>query len=76
MSDISEKLRALTVDWNGKPMADGEPPRDGLHCKDLRDAADEIERLRFENANYRAVAGAINNDQVFADIKKEIRNAS
>lgn len=46
--DIAETLRSWTIDWNGAPMVDGEPPRDGLHCKILRDAADEIVRLRAE----------------------------
>jgi hypothetical protein len=26
-------------------MVDGEPPRDGMLCRDLRDAADELDRL-------------------------------
>lgn len=46
MIDQAAKLRTWTVDWNGALMVDGEPPRDGLHCRDLRDAAAEIERLR------------------------------
>ena len=44
--DIMERIRGWCIDWNGAPMMRGEPPRDGLHCDDLLDAADEIERLR------------------------------
>jgi hypothetical protein len=44
--DIAQQLRSWTVDWNGAPMVDGEPPREGYGCKLLRDAAAEIERLR------------------------------
>jgi hypothetical protein len=47
--DIVNKLRGWCTDWNGSQMVRGEPPRDGLHCDDLLDAADEIERLRKEN---------------------------
>jgi hypothetical protein len=46
MTDIVERLRAWCIDWNGSQMVRGEPPRDGLHCDDLLDAAAEIERLR------------------------------
>lgn len=42
---IAEKLRGWCTDWNGAPMVRGEPPRDGLHCGDLLDAASEIDRL-------------------------------
>lgn len=44
--DIALRLRSWTIDWNGQPMVRGEPPRDGLHCDDLIDAALEIENLR------------------------------
>ena len=37
---IWERLRSFTIDWNGARMVDGEPPIDGLRCKDLREAAD------------------------------------
>jgi hypothetical protein len=46
MTDIAMQLRSWTIDWNGAPMVDGEPPRDGFHCDLLRSAADEIDRLR------------------------------
>lgn len=45
MNDVLERLRGWCTDWNGAPMVRGEPPRDGLHCDVLFDAADEIERL-------------------------------
>lgn len=44
--DIVERLRQWVTDWNGAAMVRGEPPRDGLHCDILYDAADEIDRLR------------------------------
>src|SRR6185312_7390777 len=46
MSDIVQRLRNWCTDWDRAPMARGEPPRDGLHCDDLLEAAAEIERLR------------------------------
>ena len=50
MSDIVQRLRNWCTDWDRAPMARGEPPRDGLHCGDLLDAAAEIERLRAQFA--------------------------
>lgn len=44
-SEIAKKLREWCTDWNGAAMVRGEPPRDGLHCDILLDAAAEIERL-------------------------------
>lgn len=46
MGDVVERLKNWCTDWNGQQMVRGEPPRDGLHCDDLLDAADEIDRLR------------------------------
>jgi hypothetical protein len=46
MADIVTKLRGWCADWNDSRMVRGEPPRDGIHCDVLYDAADEIERLR------------------------------
>lgn len=40
--EIERKLRGWCTDWNGAAMARGEPPRDGLHCDDLLDAADHL----------------------------------
>ena len=40
--DIVAELDRWCTDWNGAPMADGEPPLDGLHCDTLRRARDEI----------------------------------
>lgn len=52
---MSERdLRGWTIDWDGSPMKDGEPPRDGLSCKDLRDACDEIDSLRSQLATAQA----------------------
>ena len=46
MTDIVERLRGWFTDWDGSRMVPGEPPRDGIHCDILMEAADEIERLR------------------------------
>jgi hypothetical protein len=43
-SDVAAKLRAWCTDWDGSSMKRGEPPRDGLHCDDLLDAADALDR--------------------------------
>lgn len=58
VTTVDQRLRSWTIDWNGAPMVDGEPPRDGLHCRDLRDGADEIVRLRDQltKANRRVAA--------------------
>jgi hypothetical protein len=42
---IVERLSAWTTDWDGSRMVDGEPPRDGLHCDILREAAATITEL-------------------------------
>ena len=54
--DITERLAGWTTDWDGSQMVDGEPPRDGLHCDVLREAAAEILRLRAELAAARDAA--------------------
>ena len=46
MSDIVERLRHFCTDWDGSAMDDHTEPMPGLHCIELREAADEIERLR------------------------------
>jgi len=46
MSDIAERLRAACIDWNAAEQDDGELPRVELACRDLREAASEIEKLR------------------------------
>jgi len=51
--DIVERLRAWVTDWDGSQMVDGEPPRDGLHCNELREAAAEILRFRAALASAR-----------------------
>lgn len=50
---LVERLNGWCTDWDGSQMVRGEPPRDGLHCDDLMDAAaaltaqaEEIERLK------------------------------
>jgi hypothetical protein len=45
-ANIGEKLLGWCTDWNGAPMVRGEPPRDGLHCDDLYDAAAAIAQHR------------------------------
>lgn len=36
----------LVIDFDGQPMVDGEPPRDGLTCGTLRTLLAEIDRLQ------------------------------
>ena len=55
MTDIVERLRGWATDWDGSQMVDDEPPRDGLHCGLLREAADEIERLHAINEDMLAL---------------------
>ena len=46
MSDsLVERLRNWTTDWDGSKMVAGEPPKDGLHCDIIDEAADRIEAL-------------------------------
>lgn len=49
-TDIVDRLIGWTTDWNGQQMVDGEPPRDGLHCDIIREAAAEITALRRDKA--------------------------
>ena len=57
MTDIVKRLTAWTIDWDDSRMVDGEPPRDGIHCDVLREAAAEIERLRAALAEARELLG-------------------
>ena len=45
IDDLVKRLRNWTTDWNGAKMVPGEPPRDGLHCDIIDEAADRIEAL-------------------------------
>ena len=51
--DLVERLRAGCTDWDGSQMAAETQPMDCLTAGDVREAADEIERLRAEVANLR-----------------------
>jgi len=46
VTDIVERLRSFCTDWDGSSMSNDTEPMPGLHCIELREAADEIERLR------------------------------
>jgi polyhydroxyalkanoate synthesis regulator phasin len=46
MTDITEKLRWHSIDWDGKQMPDLEPAKGDPTAGTMREAADEIERLR------------------------------
>lgn len=41
-AELVERLKGWCTDWNGAAMVRGEPPRDGLHCDILYDAASVI----------------------------------
>lgn len=38
-TDLIERLTGWFTDWNGERMVPGEPPRDGIHCDILMEAA-------------------------------------
>jgi hypothetical protein len=77
---ISQRLRALCIDWNGAPMARDEPPRVELHCGTLRgtllDAADAIDLLAealkpfAEYSEQMQGAWSHRDDSVFYGIKR------
>lgn len=54
---LLERLRAGHTDWDGSQMADETQPMDCLTAGDVREAADEIERLRdaLKTAQYRGM---------------------
>jgi hypothetical protein len=39
VEELARKLDDVTTDWDGSRMVDGEPPRDVLNCRDLRETA-------------------------------------
>lgn len=45
---IAERLREHATDWNGQPMADGEPAKGDPTAGLVRAAADQIDRLTKE----------------------------
>lgn len=47
-SDIVGELRQFCTDWDGSTIPRDAEPMDGIHCRLLMDAADEIECLRKE----------------------------
>ena len=59
VQDIVEALREACVDWNGAPMPDAEEPRRLFLSGELRQAADEIERLRAALADKSDVREAL-----------------
>lgn len=58
MSDLIERLRGYTLDWNGSEMADDAPALTDVKCGLLREAAARIEAL--EAAVERAIRQAQN----------------
>ena len=72
MTNIVKRLRSWCTDWNGAKMVRGESPRDGLHCDDLFDAADEIERLRHALGEIRIFAAGSGDRRVLVDRIYEI----
>lgn len=55
MTDITERLRWHATDWDGRQMPDLEPAKGDPTAGTLREAADEIERLRaaLDQAQFR-----------------------
>lgn len=51
MDDLTNRLIAFTIDWNGSPMSDEAPTLTDVSCGLMRHAADAIESLRAENAH-------------------------
>lgn len=50
MDDLTNRLIAFTIDWNGSPMSDEAPTLTDVSCGLMRHAAATIESLRAENA--------------------------
>ena len=46
--DLVKRLRNWTTDWDGAKMVPGEPPRDGLHCDIIDEAADRLAALEHK----------------------------
>lgn len=65
MADIAATLRGWCTDWNGANMVRGEPPRDGLHCDALLDAAVDL-----WNKYYQAAHAALKAALSETDVKK------
>jgi hypothetical protein len=59
VTDIKDRLLSWCIDWNGAPMVDGEQPRIIPRVRDLRDAADEIFRLRIKIARLSNVLDSV-----------------
>jgi len=56
---VAENLWGWTTDWDGSWMKDGEPPRDGLHCDALREAASIIGKLHSQAKEARSERDAL-----------------
>lgn len=55
--DLVKRLRNWTTDWDGSKMVPGEPPKDGLHCDIIDEAADRIVALEAERDALREAVG-------------------
>lgn len=73
MTNLERVLRGWVTDWNGEPMARGEPPRDGIHCDVLYDAIEALAAARREGAaEMRERAARVAEEQLF-DTAQHIR---
>ena len=59
---LADRLSNWTTDWDGSKMAPGEPPRDGLHCDDLDDAAATLRALADEKEAARDALGGVSHE--------------
>ena len=73
--NLIERLRAWTTDWDGSQMVDGEPPRDGLHCDILREAADALESQAARIAELEAAICTVNRRKLSAKATPAMRKA-
>lgn len=56
---LSDRLRQWVTDWDGSQMQDGEPPRDGIHCDIIREAATALDALQARVEELEAKAAAL-----------------
>ncbi len=54
MSTLSDRLRAYCIDFDGSKMKDLASTLDGMTCGEVREAADELDRLTARVAELEA----------------------
>lgn len=79
MSTLSERLRAYCIDFDGSQMKDLASPLDGMTCGEVREAADELDRLTARVAEwqrlYRRALNEANGLTNYAEDRPELYSA-